>query len=592
MTNDRAGVYAGPVALFMVTAGQTDVQATCHLRRRPIPGKHLLSGNVKLKEPTTLTHLESFIMPLIETQVQTTVPSNGATDVAHWPVTVPPMDEFNRKLVANAHPPQYENPRAEGRYNLVVIGAGTAGLIGSIATAGMGGKSALIERHLLGGDCLNWGCVPSKAIIRSARVMGELRKAAELDIHVPDGVEVDFGAVMARMRSLRADISHDDSMARLQREGVEVFLGEARFTGPDTVEVFDGQERQTLRFAKALIATGGRARDLPVPGLAEAGYLTNETLFQLTEQPRRLAVIGGGPIGAEMAQTFARLGTDVTIFIRDDSFLPKEDREAAAIVEAAFRRDGVEFICGADLQGVTLSETGKVLHYQQEGQPGQLEVDAILVSIGRVPNVEGLGLEAAGVAYTPQGVTVDDTLRTSNPRIYAAGDVAVKYQFTHMADAAARIVLQNALFPGPKKKLSNLVIPWTTYTAPEVAHVGRYTHELDAAGVAYEVFHKSLSEVDRARTDGETEGFVKVLVKQGSDQILGATIVASEAGEMINEITLAMVAGLGLKTLSTVIHPYPVQSEAIKKIADGYNRTRLTPTVKRVFETWLSWTRR
>lgn len=531
-------------------------------------------------------------MPLIETQVQTTVPSNGATDVAHWPVTVPPMDEFNRKLVANAHPPQYENPRAEGRYNLVVIGAGTAGLIGSIATAGMGGKSALIERHLLGGDCLNWGCVPSKAIIRSARVMGELRKAAELDIHVPDGVEVDFGAVMARMRSLRADISHDDSMARLQREGVEVFLGEARFTGPDTVEVFDGQERQTLRFAKALIATGGRARDLPVPGLAEAGYLTNETLFQLTEQPRRLAVIGGGPIGAEMAQTFARLGTDVTIFIRDDSFLPKEDREAAAIVEAAFRRDGVEFICGADLQGVTLSETGKVLHYQQEGQPGQLEVDAILVSIGRVPNVEGLGLEAAGVAYTPQGVTVDDTLRTSNPRIYAAGDVAVKYQFTHMADAAARIVLQNALFPGPKKKLSNLVIPWTTYTAPEVAHVGRYTHELDAAGVAYEVFHKSLSEVDRARTDGETEGFVKVLVKQGSDQILGATIVASEAGEMINEITLAMVAGLGLKTLSTVIHPYPVQSEAIKKIADGYNRTRLTPTVKRVFETWLSWTRR
>jgi pyruvate/2-oxoglutarate dehydrogenase complex dihydrolipoamide dehydrogenase (E3) component len=531
-------------------------------------------------------------MSSIEPQVPTAAPLPGAADVAHWPVTVPPMDEFNRKLVANAHPPQYENPRTEGRYNLVVIGAGTAGLVASIATAGMGGKAALIERHLLGGDCLNWGCVPSKAIIRSAKVMGELRKAAELGIHVPDGVQVDFGAVMARMRSLRADISHDDSMARLQREGVEVFLGEARFTGPDTVEVFDGVERQTLRFAKALIAAGGRARELPVPGLAEAGYLTNETLFQLTEQPRRLAVIGGGPIGAEMAQTLARLGTAVTIFIRDDSFLPKEDRAAAAVVEAAFRRDGVRFICGADLQQVTLSETGKVLHYQQKGQPGQLEVDAILVSIGRVPNVEGLNLEAAGVAYTPQGVTVDDTLRTSNPRIYAAGDVAVKHQFTHMADAAARIVLQNALFPGPKKKLSNLVIPWTTYTDPEVAHVGKYAHELDAAGVAFDVFHKSLSEVDRARTDGETEGFVKVLVKRGSDQILGATIVASNAGEMINELTLAMVAGLGLKTLSTVIHPYPVQSEAIKKIADGYNRTRLTPTVKRVFETWLSWARR
>jgi len=502
------------------------------------------------------------------------------------------MDEFNRKLVANAHPPEYCNPRAEGRYNLVVIGAGTAGLVGSIATAGMGGKSALIERHLLGGDCLNFGCVPSKAIIRSARVMGELRRAAELGIHVPDGVEVDFGAVMARMRSLRADISHDDSMARLQREGVEVFLGDARFTGPDTVEVFDGVERQTLRYARALIATGGRARDLPVLGLAEAGYLTNETLFQLTEQPRRLAVIGGGPIGAEMAQTFARFGTAVTIFINDNRFLPKEDREAAAVVEAAFRRDGVQFICGADLQQVTLSETGKVLHYQQEGQPGQLEVDAILVSIGRVPNIEGLNLEAANVRYDERGVTVDDGLQTSNPRIYAAGDVAMKYQFTHMADAAARIVVQNALFPGPQKKLSNLVVPWTTYTDPEVAHVGLYTHDAEAAGIAYDVFHKSLNEVDRARTDGETEGFVKVLVKRGTDKILGATIVASEAGEMINEITLAMVAGLGLKTLSTVIHPYPVQSEAIKKIADGYNRTRLTPTVKRLFTIWMAWARR
>lgn len=531
-------------------------------------------------------------MSSIEPQVPDNAPGDTADDVAHWPVTVPPMDEFNRKLVLNAHPPQYQNPRAEGRYNLVVIGAGTAGLVGSIAAAGLGGKSALIERHLLGGDCLNWGCVPSKAIIRSARVMGELRRAAELGIHVPEGVQVDFGAVMARMRSLRADISHDDSMARLQREGVEVFLGEARFTGPDTVEVFDGVERQTLRFARAMIATGGRARELPLPGLAEAGYLTNETLFQLTEQPRRLAVVGGGPIGAEMAQTFARLGTDVTIFIQDNAFLPKEDREAAAVVDAAFRRDGVRFIYGADLQQVMRSETGKVLHYQQEGQPGQLEVDAILVSVGRLPNVEGLNLEAAGVAYTPQGVTVDDGLRTTNPRIFAAGDVALKYQFTHMADAAARIVLQNALFPGPKKKLSDLVIPWTTYTDPEVAHVGRYAHELDAAGVAYDVFHKSLSEVDRARTDGETEGFVKVLVRRGTDQILGATIVASNAGEMINELTLAMVAGLGLKTLSTVIHPYPVQSEAIKKIADGYNRTRLTPTVKRVFETWLSWARR
>ena len=205
---------------------------------------------------------------------------------------------------------------------------------------------------------------------------------------------------------------------------------------------------------------------------------------------------------------------------------------------------------------------------------------------------EGLGLEAAGVAYTAQGVTVGDDLRTSNPRIYAAGDVAVKHQFTHMADAATRIVLQNALFPGPRKKLNSLTVPWTTYTDPEIAHVGQYAHELDAAGVAYDVFHKSLAEVDRARTDGETEGFVKVWVKRRTDQILGATIVARDAGDMLNEITLAMVAGLGLKTLSTVIHPYPTQAEAIKRIADGYNRTRLTPTVKRLFTAWLAWARR
>lgn len=510
----------------------------------------------------------------------------------HHAVEVLPMDEHNRMLLANAHPADRPNPRAEGRYNLVVIGAGTAGLIGSIATAGMGGKSAVIERHLMGGDCLNFGCVPSKSIIRSARVVGELRKAAELGIHVPEGVAVDFGAVMARMRSLRAEISHDDSVARLEREGVEVFLGDAHFTGPDTVEVTRGNERQTLRFAKALIATGGRARTLPVPGLAEAGYLTNETLFALAEQPRRMAVIGGGPIGAEMAQTFARFGTEVTIFIKDNHFLPREDRDAAAVVEQALERDGVRFVRGAELQRVTASASGKTLHYTQKGEAGQLEVDAILISVGRTPNVEGLNLEAADVAYTERGVTVDDSLRTSNPRIYAAGDVALQHQFTHMADASARIVLQNALFPGPRKKLSNLVVPWTTYTDPQVAHVGMYAHDAEAAGVAYDVFLKPLSQVDRARTDSETEGFVKVLVKKGTDRILGATIVASEAGEMINEITLAMVAGLGLQTLSTVIHPYPTQSEAIKKIADGYNRTRLTPTVKRLFSAWLAWARR
>ncbi len=508
------------------------------------------------------------------------------------PITVQPMDEHNRRLIANAHPQDWHNPTANGHYNLVIIGAGTAGLVGAFGAAGLGGKVALIERQLLGGDCLNWGCVPSKSIIRSAKTVAEVRRAAEMGVHVPQGVHADFGMIMARMRAVRAEISHDDSHQRLTRAGVELFLGEAKFTGPDMVEVFDGTRRQTLQFVKALIATGGRARALSLPGLNEAGYLTNETLFQLTKQPRRLAVIGGGPIGAEMAQACARFGTQVTMFIKDNRFLPREDRDAAEIVQRVFEREGIRLLCDATLQEVTVTDDGKVLHYDRNGRREQVEVDAILVSIGRVPNIEKLNLEAAGVKHNEQGVEADDTMRTTNPNIYAAGDVTLKYQFTHMADATARIVLQNALFPGPKKKVSNLVIPWTTFTDPEVAHVGMYAHEAEAAGLQIETFRQPLTEVDRSRTDGETEGFVKIHVKKGTDKILGATIVASQAGEMINEITLAMVAGLGLKTLAKVIHPYPIQAEAIKKVADAYNRTRLTGIVKYLLGTWLRWSRR
>ncbi|MCL5998825.1 MAG: mercuric reductase [Chloroflexi bacterium] len=502
------------------------------------------------------------------------------------------MDEHNRRLIANTHPPQWQNPTADGRYNMVVIGGGTAGLVGALGTAGLGGKVALIERHLLGGDCLNWGCVPSKTILRSAKAVAELRKAAELGISVPEGAQVNFGEIMARMRALRADISHDDSLQRLTRDGVEVFLGDAHFSGPDTLEIFDGTRRQTLNFAKALIATGGRARTLHVPGLVEAGFLTNETLFQLTEQPRRLAVIGAGPIGAEMAQAFTRFGTHVTIFIKGERFLPREDRDAATILRRVFEREGVQFVFNSTLQEVRSVPGGKLIQYEQNGQTKQLEVDAILVAIGRMPNIDGLNLEAAHVQYNGQGIVVDDALRSSNPRVYASGDVATKYHFTHMADAGSRLVLQNALFPGPKKRLSNLIVPWCTYTDPEVAHVGMYAHQAETAGIAYEIFAKPLREVDRGRTDSETEGLVKVLVRKGTDKILGATIVASHAGEMINEMTLAMVAGVGLKTLSTVIHPYPTQSEGVKKVADAYNRSRLTPFVKRLFETWLAWARR
>ncbi len=526
----------------------------------------------------------------------TTTPHKAATngffpDEA-YPIQVHPMDDHNKEMLSNARPPGWQNPTPAGRYNLVVIGAGTAGIISALGAAGLGAKVAIIEKYLVGGDCLYAGCVPSKAIIRSAHVVGEIRRGREMGVHVADeAVRIDFGEVMQRMRRIRAEISYDDSVNRFTREGVDVFLGAARFTGENTIEVDDGGKKVILTFKKAVICTGSNPRELPIPGLHEVGFLTNETLFQLTEQPRRMAILGSGPIGTEMAQTFARLGTEVTILERMGQILTKEDPDAAKVVQAAMVQDGVHLCFGVEIQSVELTPTGKRIHFAQEGAMRSCEVDAILVSAGRVPGVDGLNLEAAGIKYNERAVVTDDTLQTTNPHVYASGDVAQKYQFTHMADATSRIVLRNALFPGPKQKLADLVVPWCTYTNPQIAHVGLNEKSAKEQGVAIETFVKHFDDVDRPRTDGETEGFVKIHVKKGSDKIVGATIVASEAGEMINEITTAMVGGLGLKTLATVIHPYPVQAEAIKKIADGYNRTRLTPLVKRAFKAWMAWTR-
>ncbi len=499
-----------------------------------------------------------------------------------------PHDEYNATLVANVHPTDWENPEPAPRYNLVVIGAGTAGLVTAAGAAGLGAKVALIERHLLGGDCLNVGCVPSKCVIRSSRVLGDLAAATELGVHVPAETEVNFPAVMERMRRLRARISHHDSAHRFHEQlGVDVFLGEGHFTGPDTVAVGG----KTLCFTRAVIATGARAAQPPIPGLVEAGFLTNETVFSLTERPRRLAVIGGGPIGCELAQAFQRLGSEVTIVEMEPQFLPQEDPEAAAILSDTFRREGINVKLNTVLKKVTSSGNEKQLHLEGAGQQEGLTVDIILVGVGRAPNVEDLNLEAVGVAYDKKrGVVVNDRLQTTNPRIYAAGDICLDYKFTHAADAAARVVIQNTLFFG-RKKLSTLTIPWCTYTDPEIAHVGMYERDAQKQGIDVTTFTISMREVDRAIADGEEEGFVKVHVKKGTDQILGATIVARHAGEMINEITLAMVSKIGLGTLSSVIHSYPTQAEAIRKAADAYNRTRLTPFVKKLFNSWLAWTR-
>jgi pyruvate/2-oxoglutarate dehydrogenase complex dihydrolipoamide dehydrogenase (E3) component len=501
-------------------------------------------------------------------------------------VDVLPHDAHNAELVANVHPPDWRQPDPVPRYNLVVIGGGTAGLVTAAGAAILGARVALVERHLLGGDCLNVGCVPSKCVIRSSRAVGAIRVAAGLGVRVT-GVEPDFGAVMERMRGIRARISRHDSAERFNGLGVDVFLGDGRFSGPDTVEV----NGTALRFKKAVIATGARARHPAVPGLAEAGFLTNETVFELTEHPRRLAVIGAGPIGCELAQAFRRLGSEVTLFHTGGHILNREDADAAGILQRAFVDEGIHLALGARLTRVERTAEGKVLHCETPRGPLRVAVDEILVGAGRVPNVEGLGLEAVGVAYDGKaGVTVNDRLRTSNPRIYAAGDICMSAKFTHAADFAARVVIQNALFLG-RKSLSALTIPWCTYTDPEIAHVGLHEREAEERGIPIDTYLQPFSEVDRALADGEEDGFVKVHVRKGGDRIVGATIVARHAGEMINELTLAMTAGVGLGRLASVIHPYPTQAEAIRQLGDMYNRTRLTPKVKKLFAAWLRWTR-
>lgn len=498
-------------------------------------------------------------------------------------VQVLPTDEYNAQLVSNVHPAGWQNPQPSGRYHLLVIGGGSAGLLAAVGAAGVGAKVALVERYLLGGDCLNVGCVPSKTVIRSARAMADVQSAGQYGIHVPeDGVQVDFGAVMERMRRIRAGLSGHDSALRFKELGIDLFLGDGRFTGPDTLEVGG----QTVRFKKAVITTGARPMHLPIEGLAEAGYLTNETVFSLTERPGHLGVIGAGPIGAELAQAFRRLGSEVTVFDMLPQVLGREDRDAADIVDAAMRREGIDVVLNAGIQRVVLENGKKVICFEVDGQERAVAVDEILSAAGRVPNIDSLNLEAAGVEYHKKGVAVNDYLQSSNPNIYAAGDVAQKYQFTHTADATARIVVRNALFMG-RQKLSDLIVPWVTFTDPEVAHVGLYPHDAEAAGFAIDTFEQPLSEIDRAAADGDTAGFVKIHVERGTDRIVGATIVARHAGEMISEITVAMAGGVGLKTLATVIHPYPTQAEAIKKVADTYNRSRLTPAVQKAFDGWL-----
>jgi pyruvate/2-oxoglutarate dehydrogenase complex dihydrolipoamide dehydrogenase (E3) component len=503
------------------------------------------------------------------------------------PVT--PADRHNRELLELVHPANWTPPAPKDVYDLVVIGAGTAGLVTAAGAAGLGARVALVERHRMGGDCLNVGCVPSKALLRSAHAAAEVLRAGDFGVNLACGASVDFAAVMERLRRLRAGIAPNDSARRFSELGVDVFFGEARFVDGQQVEV----GRARLRFRRAVIATGARAILPPIPGLAEARPLTNETVFNLTELPRRLAVIGGGPIGCELAQAFRRLGSEVTLIHGKTHLLEREDPEAAAVVQAALTREGVQLMLGTRVERVDNASGTPRLHLTPPGDGKALEADAILVAAGRAPNVSGLGLERVGIDFDlREGIRTDDFLRTAHPRIYACGDVCLRWKFTHAADFAARIVIQNALFAlGPlgRRRVSSLNMAWCTYTDPELAHTGMTLVEAREQGLELDTYTQPFDGVDRAVTESETEGFVRVHTRKGTGKILGATIVGRGAGDLISEISVAMAGGVGLGTLASVVHPYPTRAEAIRKLGDQYNRTRLTPRTARMLQLLMKW---
>mmetsp|Transcript_8578 Transcript_8578/g.38246 ORF Transcript_8578/g.38246 Transcript_8578/m.38246 type:complete len:703 (-) Transcript_8578:455-2563(-) len=511
-----------------------------------------------------------------------------------------PLDEYNLRLLDNTHPSAWQGPQNRQKYQMLVIGGGTGGLVAAAGSAGVGARVAMIEKNLLGGDCLNFGCVPSKALISAAKryhAVTNDQSLSEFGISV-EGAKIDFGKVMERLRRLRADISVNDSAERFASKlGVDVYLGEAKFIDKNTVEV-NGQK---LTFAKCTIATGGSPRLPNLSGIKELfeayhrkepeapTIVTNESIFNLTELPKRFAVIGNGAVGMELAQSMTRFGSEVTVFGRSGRIMGKEDVDTAKILEDRMTSEGTKFQLNVE-KYVSLKKTGvkngSFVEMELEvvlkgGEPKTFVIDTLLIAAGRTPNVSGLDLEKAGVKYNrKEGIIVGDGLETSMKGIFAVGDCCSAYKFTHVADFMARLVVRNALFFG-KEKFSQLIIPWCTYTEPEIAHVGLYERDIAKKGEVVTV-QKNFADNDRAILEGETEGFVRIHTLKGSDKILGASIVGANAGDLISELTLAMNADYGLGSVASVIHPYPTRADAIRASGDLLNKNRLTPTVRSI----------
>jgi pyruvate/2-oxoglutarate dehydrogenase complex dihydrolipoamide dehydrogenase (E3) component len=478
-----------------------------------------------------------------------------------------PEDEA--AFLRRVRPLDWKNPLPRDTYDLAIIGAGPAGLAAADFAARLGFSVALIERNRLGGNSLNVGSAPSKAMIRTAHVYGGMRDADAFGAPVPDEPVLDFASVMARMRRIRTRISAYQSVHDLAALGVDIFFGDARFVGAGVIRVADA----SLHFRKALVATGARPRAPEIPGLDAIGYHTSTTIFEMAALPGHLVVIGGGPLGCELAQTFCRLGSHVTIVQNDPKFLPREERDAAEILSRSMARDGVDIRLNTTVVGARREGGARILETVNNDARGDIQADEILLSIGRVANVEELDLEVAGIEFdTTVGIKVDDRLCTTNPDVYAAGDVCLSLKFTNAAQFSARTAVQNALMRA-QLRFGDAPVPWCTFCDPEIAHIGLHVWEARRQSIPIKSFTVMMHDVDRAITDGEDTGFVKIHIAEGSDRILGATIVASRASEMINEMAVIMSAGIGMKALAQVVHTYPAQSEAIMLAAQAYQRT-------------------
>ncbi len=471
------------------------------------------------------------------------------------------------------YPSDYTNPVPSGKYNLVVVGAGPAGLITAIGSAGLGARVALVERKAMGGDCLNVGCVPSKAILSAA-----IRFAGKTD---------GFSQAMAWLREVRAGIAHHDSVARYNEQGVEVHLGEAQLTAAGDVEVHTGGSKQTLQATRVVITTGSRAAMPPIPGLQEAEPLTNESVFDLTEQPASMIIIGAGAIGCELSQAFSRLGIKIALLDIAPRILAGEEPEASEVLQRSSEALGVDVRVSAQIERISVSGALKTVHFKDGSS---IDAEQILVAAGRAPNLENLNLEAAGVRYSKAGIEVDHKLRTSNKKILAAGDICSIRKLTHYADAQARIAIANALFL-PTASRKGIQVPRCTYTSPEVAHIGLTKAEAQQQGVKFQTWRVEWADMDRAKAEADTSGFVEVLTPEGKDKILGATIVGAHAGDLLAPLAIMQANGLGLSAAGKALLPYPTRGEYLRRLADQYNRTRLTPLVAGLMKRWLAWRR-